>query len=70
MGDILKVATNDEQKSQTLRLVTGDKQWLGFHWKELNSQQLWWNWDLFFARLQKSHFWTRVIMFQISFLVA
>ena len=31
MGDILKVATNDEQKSQTLRLVTGDEQWLGFH---------------------------------------
>ena len=54
MGDILKVATNDEQKSQTLRLVTGDEQWLGFPVKSSTVN----NFDgieIYFLRDYKSH---------------
>ena len=51
MGDILKVSTNDEQKSQTLRLVTGDEQWLGFHSTVNNFDGI----EIYFLRDYKSH---------------
>ena len=52
MSDILKVAINNEQNSQTLKLVTSDEQRLGFHSKELNSFD---GIEIYFLRDYKSH---------------